>query len=1530
MATVDELRVKVDADVSKLLSAAAAGELSMKKLERVVSKVRVKQNALKSFDRLKSQVDRTSQSITRMGKAAQVMSSITKRGRVMEDAFRSIGNNAFVVTAAMGGFAAIAIKSAADLERGITRAALIAENGRSIWTSSFAKMEESVLGLASKTEFTTSQLSGALQFLTQAGQNTSTSLATLPKVAQLASAAQIDLAKAADITTNVMAGYGLKVEDLAKVNNTLLATSLNANTSVLQLGAAFETVGPIASALGLELKETAALAGVLSNAGVRGEEAGTGLKRAFTAIINASPKAQKALDRLGIKVGDLTNPKRGFKAVVKDLARLKTELGDDPNLKKNFVADIFQALQQRAGTKVLPLINQVKTALESGKPGPIDALIEKIDKANADNLAESIEQVQLKTLTGQFNILRSALDGFLITVGKELVPVIRDFVLGLTDLFNSLKNLDGGVRTFLVGIGKVVFIGSAATFVFAKIASAVGSFLSVLGIGAFLMKDFGISLAMVGKALKTGLIAGLKLAGAALAGFAAGWFLVNDEQDRAITKFLDWSAILDDSIGDAGSFKLAFLQAFGAVATAIANLTDLAITLASKILDFIPILGNLKKVAEFLADKLEIDLQVNLEARVKSFFDEAIDREKGSLLSAKNAGSSDASVKAIQKVVDLQEDIKKSNSKIAELTGKTPEAVAKLTSKAIETAGPALLPGIPSGKAGQELSKLVQQRNAQVDSLDQARLSLARLRKASEEAAKVVSKTPEQVRQEAAARAEAERKTAAAAHKLTAALDKLREGARKSTILGKKLKEPKMSGFFDALESFAERGKKIAALAKEAGKPGKAMLGANIAASRKQLILDSRSFLKSLDTSSDDYTSTFKRVVSKIARVTRKSTTEIESLFASGGVFAQAFTFDNKDFARQTSADFPILAGMGFEKSGVESAALDDGVAALAAVGMNGQTLAEAIRNSTEALWQEEQARKDLLKDLKAEQFEDLSSAIISLAQGELTAGLGGVGEVIGDQFRDPEFTKGAIKGFQSLFGDVGKKVADAASKLASAFFDGTGVAGGALGAAIGSIAPGLGTAVGAGIGNMLSEVGPAVLGAVRSVVDALREGATFLVQTIPNMLSEAGGKLADIVPDNRFKEIFQAISNPALGSAAALSVLAAAATPLVVALGALLAPAVSAVAGLVLFLGTLVAVATIIPNLIIASFLLAATGIAALVISMVAVALAPLAPIVGLVTASFLGLLGNVALFSGFLAAFSQSEGFDKLKSGFAAVIDKLVIATEPFVNKLMAFVGLFDAFISVFIPIFEAMSNLNLVVRVAFEALKTLAVAISVVVFSFAAMQSVLLAFVTFLATTGAQLAAFFEFLEDGFITVLASIVSMISELFKSVGLDDMGLGQAAIDLKKAAEATGPHGAAAAALEAVAAEATAAQPDLNEMALRIRDLTKLSYDEAIARGEGLSKMKELNEELTNIPEGFKVARARFEAIDPSAGVLPPGASPQDGGDLGTTNIFSDAVFNIIAEDAQGFFDEIQRQISDSNNNQTGNPNSNQQTRNR
>ena len=175
---------------------------------------------------------------------------------------RALGGDA-LASAAM---AAAATKTAASFEQSMARVRALS----GATDVEFRKLEQTALDLGRSTVFSARQAAEAMQFFALAGFKTNEITAALPKTLQLAAAAQIEIAQAADIASKALKGLGLEASEMGRVGDVLTKAFTSANTDLIGLGAALQKVGPIGRGAGKEIEELTAVIQLFSDVGIQG------------------------------------------------------------------------------------------------------------------------------------------------------------------------------------------------------------------------------------------------------------------------------------------------------------------------------------------------------------------------------------------------------------------------------------------------------------------------------------------------------------------------------------------------------------------------------------------------------------------------------------------------------------------------------------------------------------------------------------------------------------------------------------------------------------------------------------------------------------------------------------------------------------------------------------------------------------------------------------------------------------------------------------------------------------------------------------------------------------------------------------------------------------------------------------------------------------------------------------------------------------------------------------------------------------
>lgn len=369
---------------------------------------------------------------SRRGESA--LDRITNKSAKVESAMGRMSKAAGRATLALAaGFASVgavstAIRGISQFEGSMSKLAAVSR----ATSGELESMRAIAKDLGSTTEFSATQAAAGLNYLAMAGFSASEGMASIPDVLNLATAASIDLGQAADIASNIMSGFGIEAESAANVTDVLAAASSRANTTVSQLGGAMSTVAPIAAALNIDLADTAAAIGVMSDAGIQGERAGTALRGVLAALAGPTDAARGALEKYGLTVADV-NPE------THDLADIMKTLAD----RGLSTADAMEIFGREAASGALVLVEANDRLREFGS-----------ELRNVDGEATRMADTVRDNLGGDMTSLKSATEGLILAMGDAgLTAVIRGITQAATALVRGISGTISAVTGLFGAVG---------------------------------------------------------------------------------------------------------------------------------------------------------------------------------------------------------------------------------------------------------------------------------------------------------------------------------------------------------------------------------------------------------------------------------------------------------------------------------------------------------------------------------------------------------------------------------------------------------------------------------------------------------------------------------------------------------------------------------------------------------------------------------------------------------------------------------------------------------------------------------------------------------------------------------------------------------------------------------------------------------------------------------------------------------------------------------------------------------------------
>lgn len=473
--------------------------------------------------------------------------SVTAAGRSMQATGKLMTASITLPVVLMG---VSILKTVAQFEQGMNRVQVLT----GATASQMQNMEKIARQLGATTAFTATDAARAMGFMAQAGLEANTIMSALPATLNLAAAAGLDMARAADVVTNIMAGFGKSSSELNSVVNILVATFTSSNVNLNQLAEAMKLAGPVAKGFGLSIEETAAALGIMGNAGFQGSLGGTALRNSMIRLASPTKENAKTMEELGIKIMGADGQMVSFVNIMKQF--------------ENSLATPAQKLEI-FGTRAGPAM---VAALEAGS-GAVEKLMAKI-KASGE-IARRAAEVEMKGLAGAWKGLVSAAQELQLVLGDSgMKKWFNDIVRSAAEVVRGLATLDKGLLLnvakwaamaavlgpviLLVGFF-VTMVGSLATKIIFLVAKVLTPFIStILLLSKYLLvlagKTFVALLASLTK-VRIAFVLSWAAAGAgviaiAAIGLSVGFLIKNfEELSRFAPAVMDqlkagWSAVV--------------------------------------------------------------------------------------------------------------------------------------------------------------------------------------------------------------------------------------------------------------------------------------------------------------------------------------------------------------------------------------------------------------------------------------------------------------------------------------------------------------------------------------------------------------------------------------------------------------------------------------------------------------------------------------------------------------------------------------------------------------------------------------------------------------------------------------------------------------------------------------------------------------------------------------------------------------------------------------------------------------------------
>src|SRR5690625_5089123 len=259
-----------------------------------------------------------------MGKASKELKSFSDRNEKTFDAFKKVGGAVTGAGVALAGGLGYAVKVTADFESAMSRVGALS----GATDKEMAELTQTAKDLGVTTVFSSSEAAEGMQYLSMAGFETNEIIAAMPGLLNTAAAGQLDLGTAADITSNILSGFGIEATETGRVADVLTKAFTSSNTTMESLGESFKMLAPTANAPGVPIEDAAAAVGLLGDAGIQGSMAGSQLSRALTRLAGPASQAADVMEEIGFNAFGSSGKMKPLEDSIRELSDSTSDINE--------------------------------------------------------------------------------------------------------------------------------------------------------------------------------------------------------------------------------------------------------------------------------------------------------------------------------------------------------------------------------------------------------------------------------------------------------------------------------------------------------------------------------------------------------------------------------------------------------------------------------------------------------------------------------------------------------------------------------------------------------------------------------------------------------------------------------------------------------------------------------------------------------------------------------------------------------------------------------------------------------------------------------------------------------------------------------------------------------------------------------------------------------------------------------------------------------------------------------------------------
>ena len=257
--------------------------------------------------------------------------------------------------------------------------------------------------------------------LVKRGYTANQSLGSMKSMLQAARASGDDFGDVVKNVSSTVDAFGMRTNNTSKmiertrrVTNSMAYAADMTSTDFKGMGDAMSYVSASAHQAGQTVETTTAAIGQLSNAGIEGSRAGTGMRKMLMSLVKPTKGANEALQKYGMTMADFKNKDGSLKQLPDIMRTINKHVG---KLGKADKGAFFKAVFGATGQQAAMVLSQNADAM--------DKLIKQEKQAEKNNYVQNLAKKNMSSTKMQMKQLKMQVQAFAIQIGSVLLPAVN-------------------------------------------------------------------------------------------------------------------------------------------------------------------------------------------------------------------------------------------------------------------------------------------------------------------------------------------------------------------------------------------------------------------------------------------------------------------------------------------------------------------------------------------------------------------------------------------------------------------------------------------------------------------------------------------------------------------------------------------------------------------------------------------------------------------------------------------------------------------------------------------------------------------------------------------------------------------------------------------------------------------------------------------------------------------------------------------------------------------------------------------------